>query len=360
MIEKTKLKITTLTSTIIGSGAELSPYSDYIVDGNKIGFIDKHKSQTAIAANDRWLDEYVQGVAMGYDNNRSEFDLKSFLINNKVVHKIDDIIASRCDTVISNNNKLSIKSVIKSPLQEPYFPGSSIKGALKTVLMYNWLKTNKDQANKLIEDVINGGNFNRLEKKFEYRENAGSSQIYPNVIRQVTDSGRLNRDSIIVVDCERKMPLRLECIRKNLSTEFELVLENYHWADVAEQANDYAFDCIDRELDLIERNEKLRNYFNCSVDIQDLVNEEIAKSDTDTAYFRIGFGKGYYLNSLGIAIYDYVQDKEYLYNKFEEFLKKQFTKKSKENDFSLEEFPRTRLMVKKTQEPLGWIKIERI
>lgn len=364
MKEKTKLKITTLTPVAIGSGVEYSPYSDYTIENDKVCFIDKSKLQHLITRNEKWLDAYVQGVAMGIDNNRSSFDLKSFLLNNKIVKEMNEVIASRCEIVISESSKLSIKAMIKSPLQEPYFPGSSLKGALKTVLMYNWLKTNKKATQKM-EDVINGKyengkhkeiNFDWLEKEFEYKE-IDNDNFTLQTIQQVSDSKILPKDSNIVVDCDRKMPMRLECIKKDASTEFELTLENYHWKDLALQANNYAFDCLNRELDLVEKDKILRKYFNRSVDIQTLINDEL---DDNIAYLRIGFGKGYYLNSLGLALYDYVKDKEKLYNKFERFLKRQFAKKGEFDDFSLEEFPRTRLMVEKIQEPLGWIKIEKI
>ena len=292
---------------------------------------------------------------------------QSFLLNNKIVREIDEVIAFRCNIItILNNSKLPIKAMIKSPLQEPYFPGSSLKGALKTVLMYDWLKTN-EKATQKMEDVINGKyengkhkeiNFDWLEKEFEYKE-IDNDNFTLQTIQQVSDSKILPKDSNIVVDCDRKMPMRLECIKKDASTEFELTLENYHWKDLALQANNYAFDCLNRELDLVENDKNLINYHNFSVDIYTLINDEF-ELDNNIAYFRIGFGKGYYLNSLGLALYDYVKDKEKLYNKFERFLKRQFAKKGEFDDFSLEEFPRTRLMVEKTQEPLGWIKIEKI
>jgi CRISPR-associated protein Csm5 len=363
MIEKTNLKITTITPVTIGSGAELSPYSDYIVDNGQICFIDKTKLQNIIVTNDRWLNLYVQGVAMQMDNNRSEFDINSFLMNNKIVTNIDEVISYCCGfTTNTPKSKLPIKEIIKSPLQQPYFPGSSIKGGLKTVLMYNWLKTNKS-ADAKIEDIINGSDFKFLEKNFEYRE-LQDGKFIPNTIRQVTDSKYLSKDSNIVVDCWRKMPIRFECIAKDKTTEFELTLEDYKWKDLSEQMNDYAFDVLNRELDLIEKDDKLKKYYNQLVDIQDLINDELGKSKSSTAYLRIGFGKGYYLNSLGIAIYDYVtqEGKDVLYKKYEKFINDNFARKDKygqKQEISLEDFPKTRLYVSKTQEPLGWIKIEK-
>jgi CRISPR type III-A-associated RAMP protein Csm5 len=162
----------------------------------------------------------------------------------------------------------------------------------------------------------------------------------------------------VVVDCFRKIPIRLECIAKDISTEFELTLENYQWEDLAYEANTYAFDALSAELNLTKNDTKTTIYYSQI----DKLQQAISDASENTAYLRIGFGKGYYLNSLGIAIYDYVSQKgkENLYDKFEFFLKGEFAKRGGENDFSLEKFPRTRLMVKKTQEPLGWIKIEKM
>ena len=361
MSETTKLRITTVTPVTIGSGAELSPYSDYIIDSEKICFIDKGKMVNRIMQKgDHYLDRYVYGVANKVDNNRSEFDLKSFLLNNKIVQSINEIIYSKCNAVIFSNQKLPIKGIIKSPLSEPYFPGSSLKGVLKTILMYNWLKSNEN-ANQVIENVIKwvGINFDSLGKEFECIVNDKNELVRPKTIQQITDSNMLQQHSNIVVDTLRAgIPLRFECIAKNQSTEFELTLENYKWEDLAAQANDYAASVLDREFQLVKEDEKLIDYYNHL----SIIEDKIIEAKNGVAYIRIGFGKGYYLNSLGIVIYNYVSQKgkEDLYDKFEIFLRKEFSKKGKQDDFSLEEFPRTRLMVKNTQEPLGWIKIEKV
>ena len=359
MIETTKLKITTITPVTIGSGIELSPYSDYIIDNNQVCFLNKAKLQKIIATKDHWLDLYIQGVATQMDNNRSNFDIKAFILNNRIVDDIEEVILYRCPFVTTTpQSKLPIKGVVKSPLLEPYFPGTTIKGVFKTILMYNWLKTNPG-ADRMIEDVINGDNFNSLEKKFECKVDEYSNTLMqPNVIQLVSDSKPLAKNANVVVDCYRKMPIRFECVDKGKNTEFTLGLEKYKWEDLSKQANDYATAVLEREFALVEEDDKLTEYYNQLVDIE----EKISKSGKNTAYIRIGFGKGYYLNSLGIAVYDYVTQKksDEMYYKYEAFLKKEFAKKGKLDDFSLDNFPRTRLMVKKTQEPLGWIKIEKI
>jgi len=374
MREKVKLKITTLTPVTIGSGAELSPYSDYVIIGKQVCFIDKKKMQDLILQKgEKYFDLFVEGVATKMDNNRSDFDLKSFLTNNQLVKNLDDVISYRCPFVGNTESKLPVKGLLKSPLQEPYFPGSSIKGALKTVLMYNWLKTNKNAEQK-IKEVISGREiekdgikkrvpvgFEWLEKKFECIVNERNELMHTNTIQQVTDSSRIAKENIVVVDCYRKMPIRFECIAKNNTAEFELTLENYQWVDLARQANKYVEEVFEKEFDLIEKQQGMNKYFNHLADIEDLV----LNKNKNIAILRLGFGKGYYLNSLGIAVCDYVKQegKEDLYIRFEEFINNQFAKRDKYGnlqEIDLEEFPKTRLFITNTQEPLGWVKIEKI
>lgn len=362
-MEKVKLKITTITPVAIGSGDELSPYADYVLIGNEVYFIDKKKMvEKVVEKGGKLLDEYVYGVASGMDQSktRSDFDLKNFLSGNKVVKDINEIASSKCKIEGNPESKLPIKGVIKSPLGEPYFPGSSIKGALKTVLMYNWLKTNP-KSEATIENVINNGKLDWLEKEFEYKEDNSSGEVIrKNTIQQVTDSNFLHANNNIVVDCYRKMPIRIECIAKNITTEFELTLNNYKWSDLAKQANRYAEDVLEREFELIEEQENLELYHNFLVDLE----EAVYNSPENVAYLRIGFGKGYYLNSLGVAIYNYVsqEGREELFDKFENYIKSQYERKDRFgnviSEVDLEEFPRTRLFVTNTQEPLGWIKVE--
>ena len=101
-MEKVKLKITTLTPVTIGSGVELSPYADYVIDNGKVCLIDKKLMIDKIMAKgDTYLDEYVYGVADGMEQSktRSTFDLKNFLLGNHIVNKIDDVISSECSII---------------------------------------------------------------------------------------------------------------------------------------------------------------------------------------------------------------------------------------------------------------------
>lgn len=367
-MDRVKLRITTITPISIGSGRELSPYADYVIDNDSVFFIDTKRSVNKIMTKgDKLLEDYIIGVADGLDKNRSTFDLKNFLIGNKIVKDIKEVSSYNCRLIGAETAKLPIRGAIQSPLGEPYIPGSTIKGALKTALMYGWLKTNK-QGDELIEDILTKKdyrgralNFDSLEQKFETYVDKSNNLIRTNTIQQVTDSSFLKQDSKVVVDCYRKMPIRLECISKANSVELEIVLDDYRWRDLAKQANNYAEESLYREFEIIEDQNDLNEYYNYLVDIE----RELANAPEDTCYLRLGFGKGYYFNSLGIAIYDYVsqEGKESLKDCYEEFINEEFARRDRYGnmqEIELDEFPKTRLYLKNSQVPLGWVKIEKV
>ena len=243
----------------------------------------------------------------------------------------------------------------------PYLPGSTLKGAIKTVLMYNWLKTD-DKAEEAIEQVLEGKKFDWLEKQFEYKEDVFTRNVIrENSVKLIADSQNIDKGSTVVVDCYRSLPIRIESIAKNEIFFTELILNNYKWKDLAHQANEYALDALNREITLIEKDDRLIKHFNHLT----IIEENIINAENEAAFFRIGYGKGYYLNSLGIAIYDYVsqEGKEDLYGKFEAFINKEYAERVKygmKQEIDLEDFPKTRIFITKTQEPLGWIRLEAI
>ena len=359
-IEKTKLEITTITPVTIGSGSELSPYADYVIDRNRVYYIDSKRLQQKLAHNDHLLESYITGISSKMDNNRSEFDLKRFLLNAVKVN-IENVSLFHCPIISRKpESKLPIKSMLKTPFHEPYFPGSSLKGALKTVLMYGWLNSKK--ASEWIENFLIKCNepdrresekginklLDDLENKFEY------SESHPKVIQQVTDSCPIGKELVTVVDCTRSMPIRIECIQTGVCSTFELSLCDKTWNEFAKSINRYSNNVLCREGEIIEDDDKLSEYYNQLVEIQ----EQIEEADEGVAYLRLGFGKGFYFNSLAELMYEYVKEDESKFKIYENYLKRLYPPKPGKT-FHLDNFPKTRLFIDKTYEPLGWIKIEK-
>jgi CRISPR/Cas system CSM-associated protein Csm5 (group 7 of RAMP superfamily) len=122
-------------------------------------------------------------------------------------------------------------------------------------------------------------------------------------------------------------------------------------------------DLLLREYDLLENDVKSEAYRNELEKIMDLCDG----SPKDIACLRVGFGKGYFANSIGDALFAYIENledeeaKEKMENTFEEYLKSIFKKGGQPiADFDMYKFPRTHLHTTRQQKPLGWIKIEKV
>ena len=86
--------------------------------------------------------------------------------------------------------------------------------------------------------------------------------------------------------------------------------------------------------------------------------ETIKPDSGEKAYLKLGFGKGYYYNSVGLEFYD--TDKDLFLN----FLKNQgfgkIFKNGRMEDFDLnpDAFPLTKPVDANTMWQLGWVKLE--
>lgn len=139
-----KIALHTLTPVAIGSdkGEVLSPYMDYVFsdDGRSLHYLDLSKVEQAVMDNGL-LDEYIRQVRV-LDNNRSDFTLKPFLTT-RFGHDLRPFITTTVRQYgLRNTDKININPAVKNAGQ-PYLPGSSLKGALRTAMLYDWLVNTK-------------------------------------------------------------------------------------------------------------------------------------------------------------------------------------------------------------------------
>lgn len=132
------VKATVITPVSIGNGHQLSPYKDYVIKNGFVHYIDTKKLGELLAKEDGLMDEYVEGVA-NMDGNRSRFDLQEFIAN-RLNFDISDITKEKLTFYGDAAAKLPLNTIIKTPNNEPYIPGSSLKGAIKTALVYTDLE----------------------------------------------------------------------------------------------------------------------------------------------------------------------------------------------------------------------------
>lgn len=163
-----KLRLTTLTPVAIGGdkSEQLSPDLDFVFseDGKSLHYLDLDKVEEAVLKNDL-IDEFVRQTST-LNNNRSTLDLKSFLTT-RFGKDISPFIAStvrhrglQLHTNSTEQSKIRISTAIKNA-GEPYLPGSSLKGALRTAMLYDWLVGTK------VGDVVLKNNVQKI-KQLDY------------------------------------------------------------------------------------------------------------------------------------------------------------------------------------------------
>jgi CRISPR-associated protein Csm5 len=137
-----ELKLKTLTPVSIGSGEVLSPYTDYVYDEtqNKALLLKKKIVEERVAEKNL-LKDYIEVIYKSFDNNRSNFDLKSFLESNQTLGLDANTYTERAIPCygLRRNLRREVKAIVKNGNQ-PFIPGSSIKGAIKTALLYHWFR----------------------------------------------------------------------------------------------------------------------------------------------------------------------------------------------------------------------------
>jgi len=415
-----KLRLKTITPTFIGSNQanELSPYSDFLQESGKVIFIDQNKLEKALANKPGLIDDFVKNIRSSMDNSktRSEFDLKEFIENN--LGDIELIKKYELSTD-SDLGKTKIRRFI-STNGYPFIPGSTIKGALRTAIIYDWI-INSEQGGKKFNSLIDNIK-NLFERKtdLEKRKSEGqrlskeefeelkSLQKPKEVLKKldvklneqmlfgtqknnptgfdarhikISDTEKFSISNISISklvriklnDESEVSPLPSEIVNENAKTSFHITIEKlfeqnslhsfnaYKISDFFRILNQFSLATIEYEINAYNSfhnkpksktsNEKT-DYSNVVKFYQEL-KEFINKDENKYAIVRLGSGKTYFDNSIGIAIYN--KDGE-TFKQFRELLelgKNPQTKKLVEG-----RFPTTRTIVEATSLPIGWILIQ--
>lgn len=152
-----KFKLETITSVNIGSGDIFSPYSDYIYDNGYVYYIDHDlliKELWKKENSEELIDQFVQVVNNQAKGNLQErFNLKNFLVEANLNYRKFVLQKIAVDAVIREEIQLNIKTGI-----QPYIPGSSLKGAIRTSLicyLYSGEEKGlKNKKNYIGEDIL--------------------------------------------------------------------------------------------------------------------------------------------------------------------------------------------------------------
>jgi len=398
-----KLTAESPITILADSGSDLSPYSDYIVseNGNFLYYVNQNlvekKFAEKIEKNPSLIDEYTNGVRLGMnglDKNRSTFELKSFL-QNKL-----DIPLSDLKKVKAIGNWIGTKINLQTISKEAgrlYVPGSSLKGSMRTAILFDWL-TNSDEGKKeiiklknnlpnLIQNIENKNpketinkekkNIFDEEKLFgklnpskgetktaptsQYLICRDSEQISDNKL-VVTFANRIRRKPLKFGARESAIPMPREAIERGavIQTSYAVRLNQiprtHHLSyldletrQLLKVINQFSKTFINYEI------EKLSEFKPTSTVLKKLINfydKLLARIENGECFIRIGSGKTFYDNSLVLTLVTH-DDEEIRVQAVENFKKIFFTNDKK----PLHPIGRT---ISADDLPFGWLKIEAI
>lgn len=352
LVNNTQLiQLTTITPVSIGDGGTLSPLTDYIVDGDKVYYINHKKFQDALAKDNELMNKFIKGVKESVNVDKTTF-LKSFIVEKLRVDHWKSLM-SNPDSQIENklySNPTEFKTILKDGII-PYISGSTLKGAIRTALLYNWhIKNNKSYiANE--EDL-----FGDVQQ--------GHKSRFINLSDTFIDRNIKAEDAIVILGTDRirikvasqenasTPPSPREAIKENTELQFRIKVEgDFDFKNIMTQTKEFYRACAKFELE--ELHKAQHPIFETEIKNLRLFYEKtlLNQVQDDEILMRIGLGKTQYDNSLMLAIY----------NNDDSTDKSNFRRKRKEYWGVPENqniYPASRTITKKDHLPLGWVKIK--
>ena len=380
-----RIKLTTLTPVCIGDGNKINSITDCIYDRNRVYYLNKQKIAERLAGNEELMDRYMSGIVSNMNNNRTEFDLKYFLEKVLRLSQYDYTLysierKSKTNTSRSpyisggkpqKQRKIEINTIIKNPDRNPYIPGTTLKGAIKTAFLYDWLL---DKNNEWCKKYLQNMNNEEIEKALKEE------------LEAEFDSYQLGIHDSSMFDFEKKCKiienkrLSIKTLKTEILQSWECILEDktcetqiwdvrkdnktYSWEDICRVVNRYTIKQNDREKQLLEEASENSNIKYEDEDMKyhliefyEDMKAEI-KNNPDCLFMRIGSGKGYFYNSVALALYDADDSRDK--RNFKRLLEKSdYDKKGKKkSNLNPDEFPITRFIELSDNQPLGWVKLE--
>ena len=386
-----RIKLTTLTPICIGDGKTINSVTDYISDRNKVHYLNKQNIAERLAGDDELMDRYMSEIISNMNNNRTEFDLKNFLekvlklsLQDYALYSIErksQANVSKSPYILGGKpqkqRKNEINTIIKNPDRNPYIPGSTLKGAIKTAFLYEWLlDKNNGWCKRYFQNMNNEKIEEALKEELEAEFDSYQLGIHDsNMFDFGKDCKVIENKRFSIKTGTLTIPQSWECISENKTCEtqiWEMRKDDkiYSWEDICRVVNRYTQHQNIREIELLENISENGNIKYKDERIKDSLIKFYEEMDAEIEdnpnciFMRIGSGKGYFYNSVALALYD--ADDSSDKDDFLKLLKKsgygkiydRKIKRMKEYDLKPYEFPITRFIELSDDKPLGWVKLE--
>lgn len=312
-------------------------------------------------------------------------------------HLLDDEAKIIDQRQVTKASPLEINEHVNSN-SKLFVPGSSLKGAFRTAILYYWLKNNnegKKSLKKWLEDIntiIDDRTVpfykkpNKIHKQFYWTIEKECFGDYKMGSLKITDSNLIEDDKSLIYELKRYwltsdytgIPTFNECIIPNTETVFRLsanysfkitdsedkiynsIVEEHFSTNenIIKLVNNHSLALVDFELSIFENENIVNDDLNNYLDMLKVLQKKII-SDNQTAYIRLGAGKMQFHQTVALALLNFEADdkkgRTWFDNRWENYIR--YVQNFKEREIELP-YPKTRALTIKEQLPLGWVKVK--
>lgn len=303
-----KITMTGLSPVHIGSGSTYSQL-DYISKQNKIYILDFNKILEEIPAES--IDDLTKDIIENFNKNIWKGNVEEFLSKYNIDWK--KFIEKEYD-LIGKIGKNEINQFIKTG-DNIYIPGSSIKGAIRTAILFHILKTHPDKRDQILNNILSYFDDQSIKPLIQ---SDGKTDLLRALI--ISDSILNNEDKFVKVvqtsvyhlrDKKFTIPIFYEVLDKgftsmnNIKINYKLIDSNtlvtryfnLNKEEIIKAINAFSKEIIDYELNVFKNqyNPHLSGIINF---YEDLKNQIDALKDDD-CILRLGQGS----SVLGITLF---------------------------------------------------------
>jgi len=251
-LAKYQMVLTTRSPVFIGSGLEVTKKEYYYDHSKKQVHILNLEKFIRLIVDMKLSDAYEAYVLRGAYNFYLADFLREHRINRAEIEAITDYIIDSADALPPEHSLKGIKLFMRNAYQQPYIPGSSLKGALRTAILVKMLHEDGDKRKRNADEFLTATRDRPGDRNNAKEATARIEENYINILGlnrkktgdavnslmrgiSVSDSQPI-RDTDAIILCGKNdlsvagniKPLNVvrECLRPNVKVSFDLCLDS--------------------------------------------------------------------------------------------------------------------------------------
>jgi CRISPR-associated protein Csm5 len=388
---KIPVEIKLLSPLHIGGTEVLSPLADYWMDANKNICLVNSQALAEMVSSSGQVDRYIRGVESIATERKGKF-LQS-LVKDDMKGDMQTVLTGEKIPSSGIENPVEIDCCIKTD-GLPYIPGSSLKGAIRSAILQDWLASGSPASENALNEFINAlENFARRNelkpgKRMDEIEKVFRESMEERLFGRLRDNNRLAASCLRVTDSEagtfddltifqlerfnlftgdRNIPVLKECIKPGSIYTNRINIDylscpnkSFHPVFKDIQNRSQFFELLNRSsLRLIEYESKImdgeeieRRKLSEYTDFMLTMKERIKKKGNDKAIMRLGFGKMQFYQTIALGIFQKLGSNEEN-EKWIQYL----CYCNKLSDDLAAIYPTTRVLTSVGQRQLGWVEL---